>query len=503
MGTFVSASLVIRGCLALLGEDAELTPEPVDVVLEGGRIAAIMPAGVEAVETAIDGRNCLLTPGMINGHLHSHEHFQKGRFDSLPLELWMNYVRPPRPVALTERQIYLRTLTGAIEALRSGTTTIVDDLNLGAGLSRSHLAAVHRAYEDIGVRALVGISMMDRPFFEGLPYVDEEFEADLLAELRALPIASADALLGLAEELAVERHPLRNRVGFIVSPSAPQRCTTAFLKAARGLADRHELPLMIHVLETRVQAVTAQLQQESTYIEYLDRIGLLQPNTTLVHGVWLTPRDIEIVARSGATVQHNPWSNLRLGSGIAPLRALLDAGVNISLATDGCASTDTVNMLNSVGLAATLHNIRGDYEDWVDAGDAWRAATRGGARALGRGHDLGKIEAGAVADLVLYSLNSSPFVPANNLLQQLVHSERGASIRAVLVDGRITMDNGELTGIDEVAILEEIQAEYRKLRPLYDEAEASVARMMPALKRIHQRCGSHPISGDTNQARLC
>jgi 5-methylthioadenosine/S-adenosylhomocysteine deaminase len=499
----VGASLVIQGCLALLGEDAELTPEPVDVVLEGGRIAAIMPAGVEAVETAIDGRNCLLTPGMINGHLHSHEHFQKGRFDNLPLELWMNYVRPPRPVALTERQIYLRTLTGAIEALRSGTTTVVDDLNLGASLDRSHLAAVHQAYEDIGIRALVGISMMDRPFFEGLPFVEEEFELDLLAELRALPIAGPDELLELAEELAVERHPSRNRVGFIVSPSAPQRCTTAFLKATRVLADRHELPLMIHVLETRVQAVTAQLQQESTYIEYLDRIGLLQPNTTLVHGVWLTPRDIEIVARSGATVQHNPWSNLRLGSGIAPLRALLDAGVNISLATDGCASTDTVNMLNSVGLAATLHKIRGDYEDWVDAGDAWRAATRGGARALGRGHDLGKIEAGAVADLVLYSLNSSPFIPANNLLQQLVHSERGASIRAVLVDGRIIMDNGELTGIDEVAILEEIQVEYRKLRPLYDEAEASVARMMPALKRIHRRCAGHPISADTNQARLC
>jgi 5-methylthioadenosine/S-adenosylhomocysteine deaminase len=499
----VSISLIIRGCLALLGEEAELTPEPVDVVVEGTRIAAVTPAGTGVGETAIDGRNGLLTPGMINGHLHSHEHFQKGRFDNLPLELWMNYVRPPRPVALTERQIYLRTLTGAIEALRSGTTTIVDDLNLGASLNRSHLAAVHRAYEDIGVRALVGISMMDRPFFEALPFVEDEFEADLLAELRALPISSADALFGLAEELALAHHPARNRVGFIVSPSAPQRCTTAFLKATRALADRHDLPLMIHVLETRLQAVTAQLQHESTYIEYLDRIGLLQPNTTLIHGVWLTPRDIEIVARSGATVQHNPWSNLRLGSGIAPLRALLDAGVNISLGTDGCASTDTVNMLNSVGLAATLHKVRGDHEGWVDASDAWRAATRGGAKALGRGQDLGKIEAGARADLVLYSLNSSPFVPANNLLQQLVHSERGASIRAVLVDGRIVMDNGKLTGIDEDSILEEIQAEYRTLRPLYDEAEDSVARMMPALKRIHQRCACHPISRDINQARLC
>jgi cytosine/adenosine deaminase-related metal-dependent hydrolase len=238
----VSASLVIRGCLALLGEDAELTPEPVDVVLKGARIAAITPAGTGVGETAIDGRNGRLTPGMINGHLHSHEHFQKGRFDNLPLELRMNYVRPPR---------------------------------------------------------------------------------------------------------------------------------------------------------------------------------------------------------------------------------------------------------------------RGDHESWVDASDAWRAATRGGAKALGRGQDLGKIEAGAAADLVLYSLNSSPFVPANNLLQQLVHAERGASIRNVLVDGRVVMDNGELTGIDEVSILAETQAEYQTLRPLYDEAENSVARMMPALERIHQRCACHPISADTHQARLC
>jgi len=499
----MAASLVIRNCLALLGEDAQLTSEPVDIVIKETRIAAVVPAGSGIAESAIDGRNCLVTPGMINGHLHSHEHFQKGRFDNLPLELWMNFVRPPRPVSLTNRQIYLRTLTGAIEALRSGTTTIVDDLNLGANLDRSQLSAVHEAYEDIGVRALVGISMMDRPFFEALPFVEEEFESDLLEELRALPIASAGDLLELAHELAAERHPSINRVGFIVSPSAPQRCTTEFLKAARALADLHDLPLTIHVLETRLQAVTGQLQQESTYVEYLDRIGFLKPKTTLIHGVWLTPRDIEILARSGATVQHNPWSNLRLGSGIAPLRALLDAGVNVSLATDGCASTDTVNMLNSVGLAAALHKIRGHYEQWVDARDAWRAATRGGAIALGRGEDLGMIAVGAVADLVLYDLSSSPFVPANNLLQQLVHAERGASIRAVLVDGRVIMDGGKLTGIDEAGILEEIQAEYRELRPLFDEAEASVARMMPALKRIHERCARHSINEDTYQARLC
>ncbi|GLK86885.1 amidohydrolase family protein [Ancylobacter defluvii] len=495
---------LIQNC-RILGDSG--AGEPADLAVEAGRIAAIGPAGSldpgHYGGNRLDGAGRLLAPGMINGHVHSHEHFQKGRFRNLPLELWMNFVRPPQPIPLTARQVYLRTLIGAIETLRSGATTLVDDLNLGAALDREHLAAVHQAYEDIGIRALVGLSMMDRPFFEALPFVQEEFEPDLLDELHAAPRASGEDLLALAEQLATERHPTRSRVGFVVSPSAPQRCSEAFLRRCRALADRHDLPLIIHVQETRLQVVTALREHGCTYVDYLDRIGLLRPKTTLIHCVWLTPRDIELIARSGATVQHNPWSNLRLGSGIAPLRALLDAGVNVSVATDGCASTDTANMLNSVGLATALHSLRGEEpEDWVGAEEAWRAATHGGAVALGRGDDLGTVKVGATADFVMYRLDGVGFTPANDLLRQLVHAERGQSIDTVVVDGSIVMHGGRLTRIDEPALLAEAREEFRSLAPFYDRAEAEVARMVPALRRIRARCACHPIDASTYSARL-
>ncbi len=496
-----STSTIISGCRALIGDDAELSG-PVDVVIEGRWIADIRPAQAEPAPSSIDARGCLLTAGLINGHFHSHEHFQKGRFENLPLELWMNYVRPPRPVKMTSRQIYLRTMVGAIEALRSGTTTVVDDVNIGASLDRSQLAAVHQAYEDIGLRALVGISMMDRPFFEALPFVDEEFSPDLLAELRALPIASGSDLLALARELATTRHPRDHRVGFVVSPSAPQRCTTGFLKDLRVLADEFTLPVIIHVQETRLQVVTGMLTQGKTFVQYLDEIGFLKPNTSLIHAVWLTPAEIKIIAASGASVQLNPWSNLRLGSGVASVRALLDAGVNVSLGTDGCSSTDTCNILHSLGLTAALQSLREDRRSWITAREAWQAATTGAAKAIGRKADLGAIKIGHAADLVLFRMGSIPFVPLNDPLRQLVYAERGSSIHSIVIDGDVVMRNGRLTRVDEAALLVEIAEEHATLEPEIGQAERSADRMLPALERIYRRCLDIPVSPDTLPSQL-
>jgi guanine deaminase len=492
--------LAIRNCRALIGSAQEASG-PLDIMLDGRRIAAVEPAGEAVAEMAIDASGCLLAPGLINGHFHSHEHFQKGRFDNLPLELWMNYVRPPRPVPLSARQVYLRTLIGAIEALRSGTTTLVDDMNLGAALERSHLDAVFQAYEDIGIRALVGLSMMDRPFFESLPFVKEEFEPELLDELRAMPVADPTRLMALARELARLRHPSEHRVGFIAAPSAPQRCTTEFLQAVRLLADEFDLPVITHLHETRLQVVTGHLREGMSFVQYLHRIGFLRPKTSLIHGVWLTPVDIEILASSEATVQHNPWSNLRLGSGVAPMRALLEAGVNVSMGSDGCASTDTCNMLHSVALMAGLSKLRGHHAEWIGAAEALRAATLGGAVALGKDAELGTIEPGKTADLVLFRLDRVPFVPLNDPVRQLVYAERGASIDTVIVNGKVVIERGALVTIDEAAILAEIADEHAALAPSIEAAERSVDRMRPALERIHGRCACHPIPPEVFEAR--
>ncbi len=491
-------------CLALLGTDASPSDGPVDIVIRGTTIAAVRPSGeAEPEGEAIDAVGRLVTPGLVNGHHHSHELFHKGRYDNLPLELWMNFVRPPNPLPLTARQVYLRTILGAIEALRTGTTTLIDDLNVSPVLQHDHVEAVFRAYEDTGIRALVGLSLFDRPFFRGVPFVDEEFPEELLRELDSKSGTPPQEILEFARDLARNRHPRDHRVGFMVAPSAPQRCSEDFLRQVRQLADDFDLPVNIHVHETRLQAVTAQLFYNGTMIEYLRRTDFLRPKTSLIHAVWLTPGDIEILVETGTTVQHNPTSNLKLGSGLAPVRALLDAGVNISLGSDGCGSTETLNMLKVVADAALVHKLRGDdYTRWPGAADAWLAGTRGGARAIGREHDLGAIAAGFTADLTVYRLDRVPFLPLNNPLHQLVFGEMGMSLDMVFVAGEQVMADGRLARVDEDALAKEIIAEHAGLKPLIDRSERDVERIRAAYERIYRRCLSLPIPDDTFDARF-
>jgi 5-methylthioadenosine/S-adenosylhomocysteine deaminase len=370
------------GCLALVGEDARPTDEAVDIVIEGRIIRDIRPTRTAAPEgELIDLTGRLVCAGLINGHHHSHEGFFKGRNDVLPLELWM---RALKPIALTPRDIYLRTMIGAIEAVRSGTTTLGDDANVGAVIDPEHVDAVFQAYEDIGIRAYVGVTLFDKPFIRAVPFVEEEVPLDMVRELETMPMMRSGERLDFVRGLARTRHPKQRRIGCMVCPSAPQRCTEAFLRDIRTFADDFDLPVMTHVQETRMQVVTGKLWWGTTMIEYLDRIGFLKPQTQLIHAIWLNPREVDVLARAGVTVQHNPASALRSGSGLAPVHALLEAGVNVSLGTDGCGSIEGTDMQNVLYLAPLLQRLRGDNGNWILAKDALRAATLGAATSSAR-----------------------------------------------------------------------------------------------------------------------
>ena len=499
-------SLLLRGARVLLGPGFDCDGQPRDVLIQGDRIAAIAPAGSLQTGAArvVELDNHLLVPGLINGHQHSHEHFQRGRTENLPLELWMNLVRTRMPVNLTPRQMYLRTMIGAIEAIRSGCTTVVDDLAVGALATRERIDPVLQAYQDSGIRALVGFSMMDRAVIDNLPFAGECFPEALAAELRAAPRPSAESYQRLIRQLVDEGlHPQHSRVGVLVAPSAPQRCTEPFLMALRALADELSLPVITHVQETRLQVVTGQLFYGSAIVEYLDRIGFLRPATTLIHAVWLNPREIEALARSGATAQHNAWSNLTLGSGVQPVRELLDAGVNVSMGSDGSCSTVTTNMLNVVGTAAAVSKLRGDDPArWLSASEALSAATAGGARALGFGDRLGVIAEGAQADLFACRTDTVTFTPFNDPVRQLVYAERGAGISLSVVAGRVVKKDERLACMDERAILREIEQEFGELRAQYDSAEASVAPVLAAVAEVYRRSLRVAVAPDTFAARL-
>lgn len=501
--TFEGTTL-LRGAVALLGDDLSFDARPLDVLVRGQRIIAIEPAGTLAgADTVFDLRRRLLVPGLVNGHQHSNEHFQRGRTENLPLELWIQLVRTPVPVALTPRQVYLRTMIGAIESLRTGCTTLIDDIPLGPAIDRAQIDAVFQAYEDAGIRALVGFGLMNRPLIDSFPFVDELIPAGLAAQLRAAPRPSADDCVALMRELAPARHPRERRVGILVSASAPQRCSDDFLRRLRGLADELALPVISHVQETRLQVVTGALFHGATLIEYLHRIGFLKPATSLIHAVWLTPPEIALLAESGATVQHNPWSNLMLGSGVQPVRELLEAGVNVSLGSDGSCSTVTTSMLNVLGSAAALAKLRGNEPGrWLTAREALQAGTLAGGRALGFGDALGSLRVGALADLVAYRLDTVTFAPLNDPVRQLVYAERGAGLDFSMVAGDVVVSGGCLIRIDEAAILSEIEVEFHELAARYRDAEASAAPVLQAVEAIYRRSLAMPISPSTFAARL-
>jgi 5-methylthioadenosine/S-adenosylhomocysteine deaminase len=499
----MNPSHILRGASALMGDDFAFDGKPLDVLVENDRIKSMAPAGTLSGGEVIDLPGRLLVPGLINGHFHSHEHFQKGRIENLPLELWMHYVRTPIPVLLNPRQTYLRTLIGAIEALRSGTTMVLDDLSLGASINRENLDAVFQAYEDVGLRALVGFAMMNRPIVDNFPFAEEAFSPEMLQQMRQLKPPSEKEFLGLCGELAKTRHPRSSRVGLVMSASAPQRCSDEFLMTCRRLADEHDLSMVTHVQETRMQVVTGGLFYGKPIVEHLAEIGFLSPRTSLIHAVWLNPREIAALAAAGATAQHNPWSNMTLGSGYQPVRPLLDAGVNVSMGTDGTCSTITANMLTVLGSAAALSKIRGDdYSKWLSAKEALHAATRGGAKAFGFENELGVIKPGAIADLMAYRLDTVAFTPLNDPVRQLVYAERGAGIDFSMVGGRVVMRAGKLVSIDEAKILAEIGAEHERLKEQFDRAEGSVAPMLEAMEKIYRRSLATAIPADTYPARF-
>lgn len=488
-------NLILKDALVLPSAQAPALPHT-DILIEGGVITALGPDLAHPPDyLVVDARDRLVAPGLINGHFHSHEHFHKGRFDNLPLELWMHFVRPPVPPApLTPDQVYLRTLIGAIEALRTGTTFVVDDVNQAPGFSMDCIEAVFRAYDDIGLRALVSVSLYDLPFYRAVPFFDEEMPAPQRQVLSRQAAPDRHHLLEVVHHLAQTRHPRQHRVGYVVAPSAPQRCSAAFLVELAALAATYDLPILLHLLETRLQAVTGQLFYQRSMVDYLEDLGVLSNRLALQHCVWLTIQDIEKLSRSGASAVYNPLSNLKLGSGSMPLRSFLEAQVNVALASDGCGSRDSVNMLSVVQAAALLNKSPHDPpEQWVSAAEAFHCGTVGGARAFGHGGDLGKIAVGYRADLVGYRCDRMPFVPLNHPLRQLTYAETGAAVDLVIVDGALVMENSHLLTLDEPQIIAKICELHRQLLPQLEDSEALVNQLLPYYRRIYDRCQQEPI----------
>jgi 5-methylthioadenosine/S-adenosylhomocysteine deaminase len=468
-----------------------------DVAVEDGRIARI---GDDLQgEDVVDCTRFAVVPGIVNAHNHSNECFLRGRWDNLPLEPWMLFSYPALfAPAYTPREIYVRTLLGGMEMVRSGATAVVDFLYELAGFTDESLAAVVQAYHDLGLRALVALGMSDRAYHETVVLDLDLVPADLVAELEREKPPSWSEWEQFAR-LAVERfHRPDEGISIGLAPSGPQRCTDEMLAGCAALAAELHLAVHIHVLETRMQALSGHRMYGKTLVEHLHELDFLGPRANFEHAIWLTEHDLELVAGSGTGAVHNPIANMKVGSGIAPIPLLLDAGVNVALGCDSMSANDDADMYAVVKLAGLHHKLWDvDYECWLGAREAWRMATIGGAQAMGDSKGLGRIEPGRRADLVLLDLESRIFTPLNEPLHHVVFCATKHAVHSTMVGGRWVVRDGELTGVDEAAIL----AEARELAPSILDRYADGERVGKQLEESVRRGWLEALRADVGVNR--
>jgi len=489
-------SILIRGAEIVTMDAARgAAPFTGDILIEGERIAAIGDLSGRTADRVIEAAGKLAMPGLVNAHMHSPEALYKGRYDNMPLEIWMLYAYPILGAqTLPPRLVYLRTALCAIESLTTGTTCVTDDVYESPFQTPEQLEAVVQAYEDVGLRATVSGHVVDRPFLDTIPFAREEVPAALQAEADALGAADGAAWLAHCRDAFARHHGRAGRINFMVAPSAPQRCTPELMQEADALAREHGAPFHTHILETKVQAVTGHEFHGETLIAYMDRLGLLNARTCIAHGIWVTDDDIARMGAAGCSVVHNVVSNQKLGAGIAPVKRLRRAGVNVALGSDGLSSSDTTRMFAVIHAAGLIHNVATpDTDLWLSAAEVLEMATGAGARSACLGTETGSLEPGKRADLILLDLDGVPFTPRNDLANHLVYCEAGQSVRTAIVNGEVMLEDARPTRVDAAELLAELREAMPEFQAAHAETERLNAAFHPHFERIHRRANARDV----------
>ncbi|MFN3704519.1 MAG: amidohydrolase family protein [Thermoflexales bacterium] len=470
------------------------------ILITGNRIARIASADelncaellasplTENLEV-LNGRGLFAIPGLINAHTHSPENYMRGTTERLPLEPWLVWLYGTCG-EFTPRDHYLCAAMSAIEMLLSGVTSTIDHLWHGGAWQRDFLDAAMQAYADSGIRAAVA------PMFDDHDYVldvADELGYDLRGSVYGLshggyrPDREAYRRGVLKDNLALFEDWMRSwhqydsgRLQTFLGPAAGHLVTEECLHLSFELARKFGAGVHMHCVETRVQEYCIRRVHGKTLVQWLHDEGLLAPELSLPHSVWVrSAEDLDRLAQSGAVPVHNPAANLKLGSGLMPLRAMLERGVRVALGVDGACSSDNQNLFDALKLAALIHNLSDvDPSRWISAREAFEMATVGGAAALLMREQLGVLRPGALADITLLDTRSALLAPMNDAYGMLVHVETGQSVRHVIVNGRIVVRDRCIVNLDAQALVEEFFARADRLpfrRPLDAKTQRDVA----------------------------
>src|ERR1051325_8503200 len=418
------ASILIKNG-TLVTMDAANTIVPADLLIRDERIAEIGSAGVTA-DTVIDATDCAVIPGFVQTHIHLCQTIFRGAADDLALIDWLKQRVWPMEAAHTPASITASARLGIAELIKGGTTCALTMETV------NHTAEVFKVVDETGFRATVGKCMMDK---------GDEVPSALQEQTEH----SIDESLALLNEWHGRDG---GRIRYCFAPRFAISCTRELLARVASLARERGVMVHTHASENRTECELVQQESGLRNVAYLDSLGLTGRHVALAHCVHLNSNEIEILKTSGTNVVHCPSSNLKLGSGIAPIAKLLEEGISVSLGADGAACNNRLHMFTEMRTAALLQKVLHGPEV-LPANRVFRMATIDGARAMGLAAEIGSIEVGKRADLSTVRLDQLHTTPARDVVSALVYSAEADDVETVIIDGKLVMRDRKLLSIDE------------------------------------------------------
>lgn len=402
-----------------------------DIAIEGDKITGIGELSGWQADTVIDCSDKLAVPGFINTHTHAAMTLFRSYADDMLLMDWLKQKIWPAEANLTCEDVYWGTMAAVAEMIKSGTTCFAD--------MYFFMEDVAKAVEASGIRAVLSRGMA------------------------GVAPTGAQALVE-SESFFKEWHKAADgRISVMLGPHAPYTCPPDYLKKVVELSHKLGAEIHIHLAETAGEVADCHKQYGKSPIALMDELAVLECGVLAAHCVHLSREDIELMAQRKVRVAHNPGSNMKLASGIAPVTELLNAGISVGLGTDGAASNNNLDLLEEIRLTALLHKVSTGDPTAIPAGLAVDMATRQGAEAVGLGGSIGKLETGYKADIVLFEMNRPHWYPRHDRLSLLTYAANSSDVHTVIINGKIVLADGRLTTIDEEKVMHEAQTRGMRL----------------------------------------
>ncbi|MDR3140139.1 MAG: amidohydrolase [Tannerellaceae bacterium] len=399
-------------------KSVELNGEPVDILIEGNTIRRIAGYLADEADVVIDGHKKAVIPGLVNMHTHSAMTLFRGYGDDMPLMAWLEEKIWPNEAKLTHEDVYWGAKLACLEMIKSGTTAFFD--------MYAKFSSIAKAVEEMGLRAMLSSVCCD--FFQ--PGQRERAKTHV-----------AKLFAGMGN--------YGQRIQFALGPHAIYTVSGELLQWLDRFSEENNILVHIHLAETEAEAYNSVKQFGYTPVRYLNQLGMLSSRLMIAHGVYVDDEEIQMLAGSGVKVVHNPASNMKLGSGIEfKFVEMRKAGIPVAIGTDGCSSSNNLDMTEAMKLASLLGKGWRKNPVVLTADEVFFAATAQGAAMLGI--KAGRIEEGYLADLCLIDLNIPAFTPNFNFASNLVYAANGSCVDAVICDGKILMQNKRVPGEDEI-----------------------------------------------------